>query len=115
MIYLPVALFAVAAVLGVAILVKWLQDQEAPKAIVYSHGGSCRNCSGFVNRLRDTKSDQFFRNLVSFYLLLPHSGDLHYSLPNMFAKKANCTGRHRSCADCRRRICNTTFVCICLR
>ncbi len=39
MIYLPVALFAVAAVLGVAILVKWLQDQEAPKAIVYSHGG----------------------------------------------------------------------------
>ena len=38
MIYLPIVLFAVAAVLGVTILVKWLQDKEAPKAIVYSHG-----------------------------------------------------------------------------
>ena len=39
MIYLPIILFAVAAVLGVWILMKWLQDKEAPKAIVYSHGG----------------------------------------------------------------------------
>jgi len=39
MVYLPIALFAIAAVLGVTILIKWLQDQEAPKAIVYSHGG----------------------------------------------------------------------------
>ncbi|MEP6900943.1 MAG: hypothetical protein ABJA66_04285 [Actinomycetota bacterium] len=39
MIYLPIVLFALAAVLGVTILVKWLQDKEAPKAVVYSHGG----------------------------------------------------------------------------
>lgn len=40
MIYLPIVLFALAAVLGVTILLKWLQDQSAPRAVVYSHGGA---------------------------------------------------------------------------
>ncbi len=40
MIYLSIILFAVAAVLGVTILMKWLQASAASKAVVYSHGGA---------------------------------------------------------------------------
>jgi hypothetical protein len=38
MIYLAIALFAVAAVLGLVILVSWLQKKNASRAVVYSHG-----------------------------------------------------------------------------
>lgn len=38
MIYTAIALFALAAVLGLAILIKWLTKKEASKAVVYSHG-----------------------------------------------------------------------------
>ncbi len=38
MIYLSVALFALAAVFGVTVLVKWLTKKNAPRAVVYSHG-----------------------------------------------------------------------------
>jgi hypothetical protein len=38
MIYAAIALFALAAVLGLAILIKWLTKKEASKAVVYSHG-----------------------------------------------------------------------------
>lgn len=39
MIYLSIVLFALAAVIGLTILVKWLQSKDAPKVAVYSHGG----------------------------------------------------------------------------
>jgi hypothetical protein len=38
MLYLAIALFAIAAVLGLTILVKWLTHKNAPKGVVYSHG-----------------------------------------------------------------------------
>jgi hypothetical protein len=38
MIYAAIALFALAAILGVVILVKWLTKSDAPKGVVYSHG-----------------------------------------------------------------------------
>ena len=38
MLYLAIALFAVAAVLGLTILVKWLTPKNAPRGVVYSHG-----------------------------------------------------------------------------
>jgi hypothetical protein len=38
MLYLIVGLFAVAAVLGITILIKWLTDKQVPRAVVYSHG-----------------------------------------------------------------------------
>ena len=38
MLYLAIALFAVAAVLGLTILVKWLTHKNAPRGVVYSHG-----------------------------------------------------------------------------
>lgn len=38
MIYLSIALFALAAVLGLTILTKWLSKKNAPRAVVYSHG-----------------------------------------------------------------------------
>lgn len=38
MIYTAIALFAIAAVLGLVILLKWLSDKDASKAVVYSHG-----------------------------------------------------------------------------
>jgi FtsH-binding integral membrane protein len=38
MIYLSIALFALSAVLGLAILLKWLSKKDASKAVIYSHG-----------------------------------------------------------------------------
>lgn len=38
MIYLTIGLFAVAAVLGLTILTKWLTKKEASRAVIYSHG-----------------------------------------------------------------------------
>ncbi|MEO6301564.1 MAG: hypothetical protein ABIP51_00200 [Bacteroidia bacterium] len=38
MIYLAIILFALSAVLGLTILIKWLTKKDAPKAVVYSHG-----------------------------------------------------------------------------
>jgi hypothetical protein len=38
MIYASIALFALAAVLGLTILVKWLTKKEASRTVIYSHG-----------------------------------------------------------------------------
>src|SRR5687767_6408235 len=38
MIYFAIALFALAALLGLVILLKWLTKKEASKAVIYSHG-----------------------------------------------------------------------------
>ena len=38
MIYAAIALFSLAAILGIAILIKWLTKKEASRAVVYSHG-----------------------------------------------------------------------------
>lgn len=38
MIYAAIALFALAAILGLTILIKWITKQEASKGVVYSHG-----------------------------------------------------------------------------
>jgi len=38
MINLAIVLFALSAVLGMTILVKWLTKKNAPKAVIYSHG-----------------------------------------------------------------------------
>src|SRR5687768_3830880 len=37
-IYISIGLFALAAVLGLTILIRWLQNKDAPKGVVYSHG-----------------------------------------------------------------------------
>jgi hypothetical protein len=38
MLYVSIALFAFAAVLGLTILIKWLMKKEASRAVIYSHG-----------------------------------------------------------------------------
>jgi len=38
MIYASIALFALSALLGLSILIKWLTDKEASRKVVYSHG-----------------------------------------------------------------------------
>ena len=38
MLYLSIALFALAAILGAVMLVKWFNAQGASKAVIYSHG-----------------------------------------------------------------------------
>jgi hypothetical protein len=38
MLYVAIALFALAAVLGLLILLKWLNNGTASRAVVYSHG-----------------------------------------------------------------------------
>jgi hypothetical protein len=38
MIYFAITLFAVSAVLGAAILIKWLSNKDASKGVIYSHG-----------------------------------------------------------------------------
>lgn len=38
MIYTSIALFALTAVLGVGILIKWLTNKDAPRSVIYSHG-----------------------------------------------------------------------------
>lgn len=38
MMYLTIALFALAAVLGLSILLKWLAKKDASRGVVYSHG-----------------------------------------------------------------------------
>jgi len=38
MIYTAIALFALAAILGLIILIKWLTKKEASKAVIWSHG-----------------------------------------------------------------------------
>jgi hypothetical protein len=38
MIYASIAVFALAAVFGLTILIKWLQHKDASKTVVYSHG-----------------------------------------------------------------------------
>ncbi|MBX2943431.1 MAG: hypothetical protein KF860_13900 [Cyclobacteriaceae bacterium] len=38
MLYITIALFAIAAVLGLIILLKWLSKNDAPKGVIYSHG-----------------------------------------------------------------------------
>lgn len=40
MIYLSTILFAGAAVLGIAIIFKWLQEMEASQTVVYAHGAA---------------------------------------------------------------------------
>src|SRR3954464_13513061 len=36
--YITIVLFALAAILGVTILVNWLNKKDAPRGVVYSHG-----------------------------------------------------------------------------
>lgn len=38
MIYAAIALFALAAVLGLTILITWMKSKDASKAVIYSHG-----------------------------------------------------------------------------
>lgn len=38
LIYVSIILFALAAVLGVTILVKWLSKKDVSKGVIYSHG-----------------------------------------------------------------------------
>ncbi len=38
MIYLAIGLFALSAVLGLMILIKWLTKKNASKGVIYSHG-----------------------------------------------------------------------------
>ncbi len=38
MMYLTIGLFALAAILGLSILIKWLTKKEASRAVIYSHG-----------------------------------------------------------------------------
>jgi NAD/NADP transhydrogenase beta subunit len=38
MLYIIIALFALAAVLGLVVLVNWLGKKDAPKGVVYAHG-----------------------------------------------------------------------------
>lgn len=38
MLYFTIALFAVSAVFGLTILIKWLTKKEASRAVIYSHG-----------------------------------------------------------------------------
>ena len=38
MIYLAIGLFALSAVLGLMILIKWLTKKDASKGVIYSHG-----------------------------------------------------------------------------
>jgi RsiW-degrading membrane proteinase PrsW (M82 family) len=38
MMYFTIGLFALAAVLGLSILIKWLTKKEASRAVIYSHG-----------------------------------------------------------------------------
>jgi hypothetical protein len=38
MIYLSIALFALSAVFGLTILLKWLTKKEASRGVIYSHG-----------------------------------------------------------------------------
>jgi hypothetical protein len=38
MLYLTIALFALAAVLGLVILSKWLMKKDASRAVIYTHG-----------------------------------------------------------------------------
>ncbi len=38
MLYLAVALFAIAAIFGLTILIKWLTNKEVSKGVIYSHG-----------------------------------------------------------------------------
>jgi hypothetical protein len=39
MLYLAIALFAVAAILGITIFIYWLNKKDASRAVVFSHGG----------------------------------------------------------------------------
>ncbi len=39
LLYLTIALFALAAVFGVLILMKWLSKKDTPRTVVYAHGG----------------------------------------------------------------------------
>ena len=36
--YITIVLFALAAILGITILVNWLNKKDAPRGVVYSHG-----------------------------------------------------------------------------
>ena len=38
MIYTAIALFALSAILGLSILIKWLTNKSASKAVIWSHG-----------------------------------------------------------------------------
>ena len=38
MIYTAIGLFALSAVLGLSILIRWLTNKSASKAVIYSHG-----------------------------------------------------------------------------
>jgi hypothetical protein len=38
MIYAAIALFAISAVLGLTILIKWLTNKKASRGVIYSHG-----------------------------------------------------------------------------
>ena len=38
MIYISIIFFAIAAVFGLTILVKWFGNADAPRSIIYSHG-----------------------------------------------------------------------------
>jgi len=38
MIYVAISLFAVSAIFGLTILIKWLTNKEASKTVIFSHG-----------------------------------------------------------------------------
>jgi hypothetical protein len=38
MIYAAITLFALAAILGISILIRWLSNQDASRTVIYSHG-----------------------------------------------------------------------------
>jgi len=38
MLYISIALFAIAAILGLTMLMKWLKKEDAPRGVAYIHG-----------------------------------------------------------------------------
>lgn len=37
-IYISIGLFALAAIFGLTVLIRWLQKKDAPRGVIYSHG-----------------------------------------------------------------------------
>jgi hypothetical protein len=86
MIYLPIVLFALAAVLGVTILVKWLQDKEAPRAVVYSHGGVAALALVLLIVYGVQNPNNFPKISIILFILAALGGFVLF-LTEMFAKK----------------------------
>ena len=74
MLYVSIAIFALAAVAGLTILIHWLKKKNAPRAVVYTHGLLAATALVLLAVFSYNNPDDFPKYSLIFFVLAALGG-----------------------------------------